>query len=106
MQAYRALESRFARLAALQDAAGILGWDAQTLMPEGAAGARADQLAVLKGLAHDILTGPEIADGLAAAQDEAAQHEAAGLGPWERANLREMRRARIHAAAVPRDLVE
>ncbi|HEV7439328.1 MAG TPA: carboxypeptidase M32 [Methylobacterium sp.] len=106
MQAYRALESRFARLAALQDAAGILGWDAQTLMPEGAAGARADQLAVLKGLAHDILTGPEIADGLAAAQDEAAQDEAAGLGPWERANLREMRRARIHAAAVPRDLVE
>ncbi|KAB1072769.1 carboxypeptidase M32 [Methylobacterium planeticum] len=101
MQAYRALESRFARLAALQDAAGILGWDAQTLMPEGAAGPRADQLAVLKGLAHDILTGPETVDGLAAAEDEAA-----GLGPWEGANLREMRRAWIHASAVPRDLVE
>ncbi|GEP06763.1 carboxypeptidase M32 [Methylobacterium oxalidis] len=101
MRSYRALESRFARLHALGDAAGILGWDAQTLMPDGAAEGRADQLAVLKGLAHDILTAPETADLLAAAGDEAA-----GLGPWQRANLAEMRRAHLHATAVPRDLVE
>ena len=101
MRSYRALESRFARLHALGDAAGILGWDAQTLMPDGAAEGRADQLAVLKGLAHDILTGPETADLLAAAADEAA-----GLDAWQRANLAEMRRAHLHATAVPRDLVE
>ncbi|MEA1834008.1 carboxypeptidase M32 [Methylobacterium durans] len=101
MQAYLALERRFARLHALGDASGILGWDAQTLMPDGAAEGRADQLAVLKGLAHDILTGPETADLLAGAEDEGA-----GLDPWQRANLREMRRAYLHAASVPRDLVE
>ena len=35
----------------------------------------------------------------------AAEAEAAGLGPWQRANLREMRRRWRHAAAVPGDLV-
>ena len=34
MTAYQTLEQRFARLAALEGAAGILGWDAQTLMPD------------------------------------------------------------------------
>ncbi|MGU3538560.1 carboxypeptidase M32 [Methylobacterium sp. A54F] len=101
MEAYRTLEARFSRLDALGGAAGILGWDSQTLMPDGAADGRADQLAVLRGLAHEILTGPETADLLAAAEDVAG-----ALGPWEAANLREMRRGFVHAAAVPGDLVE
>ena len=37
MRAYRSLEQLFARLSAIGDATGILGWDAQTLMPVGAA---------------------------------------------------------------------
>jgi carboxypeptidase Taq len=47
-----------------------------------------------------MLTAPEIADRLAAADDEATR-----LGPWQNANLREMRRRWRHAAAVPGDLV-
>ena len=97
--AYAALERTFARLSALNGASGILGWDAQTQMPDGAAEARADQLAVLRGLAHEILTGPEVADRLAEARAEA-------LNPEQRANLREMDRGYRHAAAVPQDLVE
>ena len=100
MTAYQTLEQRFARLAALEGAAGILGWDAQTLMPDGAAEARGDQLAILRGLAHEILTAPEAAEDLAAAE------RASGLESWPAANLREMRRAQAHATAVPRDLVE
>lgn len=100
MTAYTTLETRFARLSAIEGAAGILGWDAQTLMPEGAAEARGDQLAALRGLAHEILTAPETADTLATAE------AAGGLDSWPAANLHEMRRAYLHAAAVPRDLVE
>ncbi|GJE36745.1 carboxypeptidase M32 [Methylobacterium persicinum] len=100
MTAYATLETRFSRLAAIEGASGILGWDAQTLMPEGAAETRGEQLAALRGLAHEILTAPETGDTLAAAE------AAGGLEPWPAANLREMRRAFIHAAAVPRDLVE
>ena len=36
--------------------------------------------------------------------DEAADHD--GLDAWQTANLREMRRSWVHAAAVPSDLVE
>ncbi len=100
MNAYSSLEARFARLSAIEGAAGILGWDAQTLMPEGAAETRGEQLAALRGLAHEILTAPETADTLAEAEG------AGGLDGWPAANLAEMRRAYIHAAAVPRELVE
>ena len=100
MQAYTTLTATFARLGALEDASGILGWDTQTQMPDGASETRGEQLAVLKVLAHEILTDPRTADGLAEAEGTAD-----GLGPWERANLREMRRAHVHAAAVPGDLV-
>ncbi|WP_232631182.1 carboxypeptidase M32 [Methylobacterium sp. Leaf118] len=99
-QAYTTLTETFARHGALEDASGILGWDTQTQMPDGASETRGEQLAVLRVLAHEILTDPRTADRLAAAEDGAE-----GLGPWERANLREMRRAHVHAAAVPGDLV-
>lgn len=100
MQAYQTLAGRFARLGALGDAAGILSWDRETLMPDGAADMRAEQLAQLAVIGHEILTAPETGDLIARALDDAA-----ALGEWERANLREMRRTYLHAAAVPADLV-
>jgi carboxypeptidase Taq len=100
MQAYKSLERLFGRLSAIGDAIGILGWDAQTLMPTGAAEGRGEQLATLRGIAHDMLVGPAVADLL-----EAATEASSALGDWEAANLREMRRAHTHAAAVPHDLV-
>ena len=101
MDAYRSLEARFARLASIEDALGILQWDAETMMPDGASDGRADQLATLKGLAHEILTARSTGELL----DEAAQDQAS-LSDWQSANLREMRRLYLHAAAVPADLVE
>jgi len=101
MQAYRSLETRFARLGSIEDAIGILQWDAETMMPEGAAEVRSDQLATLKGMAHELLTATETGDLL----DEAHQDQDS-LDNWQRANLREMRRTYLHATAVPRDLVE
>ncbi|UMY17659.1 carboxypeptidase M32 [Methylobacterium organophilum] len=100
MQAYDALAATFIRIGAIQDAAGILGWDMQTLMPDGAAEGRAEQLAQLSVVAHEILVAPRTGDLLGQAQDETKD-----LGEWERANLREMRRAYLHASAVPADLV-
>jgi len=99
--AYAALERRFARLSALSDAIGILDWDTQTIMPPGAADARAEQTAALRVLRHELLTAADIDDLLAR-----AAHEVPGDDVWRRANLREMRRQRAHATAVPPDLVE
>ena len=99
MSAYATLERRFARISALQDAAGILDWDSQTMMPDGAAPGRAEQLATLHVLAHEQITAPDTSDLLDLADAEP-------LGDWQQANLREMRRHWVHAAAVPGDLVE
>ena len=101
MSAYRALENRFLRLHHLDNALGILDWDYQTTMPEGAAAWRGETLAVLEELRHELLTDPAVADDLAAAEER----ETGTLDLWQRANLREMRRLWSHAAAVPADLV-
>lgn len=101
MNAYATLEHRFARLSALGDAGGILGWDQQTIMPLGAADRRAEQLATLAVLSHEILTATETADLLGTAEQGATQ-----LAAWQQANLREMRRDFTHATALPPDLVE
>lgn len=100
MTAYQELERRTARVAAIGDALGILGWDTQTIMPEGANDGRAEQTATLSVLAHELATDPRIGDLLDEAEGDA------GLDAWQRANLREMRRNYVHATAVPADLVE
>jgi carboxypeptidase Taq len=99
-RAYDTLKSRFRRIGLIEDALGILDWDQATTMPEGSADGRAEQIAALSVLRHELLVDPLVADGLAASKD-------AGLGdPWDTANLREMRRAHARAIAVPGDLVE
>jgi carboxypeptidase Taq len=101
MTAYQQLEARFRRLGALEEAISVLHWDSATMMPSGGAATRAEQLATLSRVAHEQLATGEVADLLAAAEGE---REA--LDSWQEANLREMRRRRAHAAAVPGDLVE
>ncbi len=98
MSAYQRLTTRFARIATLSEAGELLGWDANTMMPEGGAASRGDQLAVLAGLAHEMLTEPRVADDLAQAE---AQPD-----PWNTANLALMRQAHLRATALPADLVE
>ena len=95
--AYGELTRRFARMHALADAIGLLDWDTQVIMPDGGAEARADLVATLRVLRHDLLTAPDLDDllDLAGARDD----------PWQAANLREMRRDRQHATALPADLV-
>ena len=49
--AYDELHRRFARLSYLGDALALLDWDTQTMMPEGAGEARAEQTAGLRTFA-------------------------------------------------------
>jgi len=101
--AYTSLEKQFARMAAIENATGILEWDSQTMMPDGAAAGRAEQVATLRVLAHELMTAPDMGDLL----DRAAAELAAGPATdWQRANLAEMRWQWTHATAVPSDLVE
>ena len=96
--AYARLQDRFTRIATLNEASSMLGWDAAAMMPDGGGAARGDQLAVLAGLAHQQLTASSVADDLAEAEAPAE--------PWREANLRLMRHAYTRATALPPDLVE
>ena len=98
-RAYDQLEARFKKASILGDALSVLHWDMATMMPDGGAEARAEQLALLKTLAHQAITGEDMADLLDRARAEAGDD-------WERANLHEMHRDWVHAAAVPADLVD
>ncbi len=99
--AYSELETRFRRMSLLGEAAAILGWDKSVLMPAGGAGARAEQLAALSVLGHELISDPALADLL-----DAAEADRADLDPWQNANLIEMRRDWRHATAVDASLVE
>ncbi|MBT5898466.1 MAG: carboxypeptidase M32, partial [Rhodospirillaceae bacterium] len=96
--AYEDLCGRYARLANLNGAAAVLHWDAAAMMPRGGAEARAEQLATLSLVTHEMLCGEDVADLL-------DQADAVDLDTWERANLREMRTKWSHATALPGDLV-
>ena len=101
MKAYENLEARKKRISALNNAMGILHWDQQTMMPDGAAPARASVLAELSVMVHELETADELPDLLATAESAVGQ-----LDLWQRANLREMRHEFVHANAMPADLVE
>ncbi len=98
--AYEQLTERFARLANLHGASAVLHWDAAAMMPAGGAGARAEQLATLSLLGHEMLCQEEVAALLSRAEERRDD-----LGQWQQANLREMRAKWRHATALPGDLV-
>jgi carboxypeptidase Taq len=100
MTPYHLLAARFDRHYLLRSSADMLEWDAQAMMPEGGGDLRGAQLGTLRVLAHEAIAAHDMAERLAEA--EAAPPDDA----WERANLVAMRRAWVHAAAVPADLVE
>jgi carboxypeptidase Taq len=93
-----ALEARFRQIAAIDSAAGILHWDAATMLPEHAGDVRGEQLAALAEVAHEKLTDAQLADWFKDADKEK-------LRDWREANLREMHHRYAHATAVPQALV-
>ena len=98
MTALAELKNRFERIAIINEASSMLGWDSSVMMPLGGAAARGDQLAVLAGLSHQLLTDLATGEWLAAASAPADE--------WEAANLRLIRRAHVRATALPGELVE
>ena len=97
---YQQLEDEFRRLHAFRGALATLRWDAAVMMPRGSSEVRGEQLAALETECHAILTAPKVSRLI-----DRAQANAQGLEDWQVANLREMRRQRDHALAMPNSLV-
>ena len=107
--AYAQLEAQWRRLSLVGDAIGALHWDQSVMTPPGGAAARAEQIATLKVLRHEMITESRIGDLLEQGVPELAAttgERGAGEGRWRAANVDEMRRRWVHATAVPSDLVD
>ncbi len=101
MSAYEVLEKKFKRMSSLGGASAILHWDNAVMMPGGGAQSRAEQLACLDVLQHELLVSSEMTDLF-----DQAQTDVAKLDKWQHANLREMTNSWRHATALNGDLVE
>ncbi len=79
----------------------LLEWDQETYMPRRGAAHRADQVALIAGLAHQKLTSEAFAESLAR-----LEREGVGDDPVRLTNLREMRREFDRAVKIPTALVQ
>jgi len=95
MTAYNDLMGFVRETEALSQVAGRLGWDQETMMPEGATPQRAEEHGAMANVLHARRTDPRIGDWLeqADAADEVA-----------RANLRHIRKSYDRTMKVPADL--
>ncbi len=96
--AFQALQERLATISDIYSAASIQAWDRQTYMPEGSVRGRAEQLASLVRLAHEMLVSPETGELL----ERAGEQEP---GSDEAALLRLARREYDRASRPPARLV-
>jgi len=96
---YARVVHRFATAGKLAAARMMLNWDAQTNMPRGGAWARGEQMSALTEVSAELVGGEGVSDELSEAEEMAHR-----LEPEEQADLKEMRRTWVHAAAVPKAL--
>src|SRR5260370_12579492 len=64
-QAYAELSRRIKEYSLLGSCASVLGWDERTYMPRKGSAHRAEQMALLARMTHEMLTAPEIGGLLA-----------------------------------------
>lgn len=99
MTAYDELMTYQRQTEALGQVAGRLGWDQETMMPEGAADQRATEMAAMEAVLHARRTDGRIGDWLGQIDDKS-------LGEVEAANIRLIRRSYERNLRVPAALAE
>ena len=95
---YEKLHGRFKRIGDLEHALSILSWDEAAMMPAGGGAIRAESMATLSGMVHDMVGAEETGELAEAALAE-------DLDEWQTANVELIQRDWQKARAVPRDLV-
>ncbi len=96
-QPYNDLLAHLKTTAALSQAAGVLSWDQETMMPKDGAAARAEQSAALASIIHGRNCDPKIAGWC----DDI---DVSVLDDVARANLREAKRSHLRATRIPQRL--
>ncbi|MDW5595001.1 carboxypeptidase M32 [Conexibacter stalactiti] len=103
-QALDELRQRLAEISDLSSAAGLLGWDQQTMMPERANPLRAEQLGTLSGIVHERFTDDAIGRLLHALEGEEEALRQADPDSDDAALIRVARRDYEKSKRVPAEL--
>jgi carboxypeptidase Taq len=103
-QALQELRQRLAEISDLSSAAGLLGWDQQTMMPARANDIRAEQLGTLSGIVHERFTDDAIGRLLSELEGEEERLRAADPESDDAALIRVARRDYEKARRVPGEL--
>ncbi len=98
-QAYSALLAQVKKTNALSQAAGVITWDQETMMPKNGAPARAEQSAALASIVHERNCDPRIAEWCAEIDENS-------LDAVGKANVREAKRSHLRATKIPARLAE
>ncbi len=111
------LKAELAVLEDLSQAQSLLSWDQNTYMPDGAATARAQQMATLSKLSHERLTNPSVREMLSTLESAAPSKDSTESGAEDDAEsasdkeddaalLEVTRRNVARAVKLPSDFVE
>ena len=93
MSSYDRLKQIFHDAALSSDIAGILHWDMSTMMPKNSRENRADQLAYLSKVRHELISSKQVGDLINKAKDEQLDND-------NKANLIEMEREYIMSSSL------
>lgn len=100
MTAYSTLAKTYSRLHNFSHLNAMMTWDCNVNMPPKGAQARANALAELNVLMHEIKSDPKIKDLIAEAEQDSS------LTTEEKANIREIKLDYTLNNCLPKDLVE
>ena len=96
---YDRLIAHVSRTGAVSDAAGVLSWDQETMMPPDGAVHRAEQMGALSAVIHSRTVDPQVGEWLEAV-------DTAALDGPARANIRRIARDHARATRLPERLAE
>src|SRR2546428_679967 len=100
---YDDLIRRIKEQSLLGSCANVLNWDERTYMPRQGSNHRAEQMALMARLTHEMFTTPEIGQLLTELESSLL---ARGKDKVQAVNLREIRRGYDRAVKLPKELVE
>src|SRR5262245_1509888 len=100
--AYDDLIRRVKEARLLESCGSVLGWDERTYMPREGSAHRAEQMALLARMTHELLTHPEIGRLLGELEASPLARDAEGDTA---VNVREIRRTYDRAVKLPKELV-
>eukprot|EP01027_Heterolobosea_sp_BB2_P016604 GEZU01023617.1.p1 GENE.GEZU01023617.1~~GEZU01023617.1.p1 ORF type:complete len:514 (+),score=160.28 GEZU01023617.1:45-1586(+) len=103
---YKKLSDHLLKVSRMRSIAGLLEWDQQVMMPENAADARGEQMALMSGITHDMKTAKELGEYLNVLSSADEKELKTEFNDFERATIRLAKKDYDRETKIPKELAE